>query len=77
MGDHEKARRGVDDRVVNEVPWSPEGGYASEAPEKEASQRPVHLEAQKQWTRLAYGHGQPLTEEVAWLGCGAHRDLPR
>lgn len=48
---------------------SPEGGYTSTGPGKEAFQRRVNLDVQKQWTGLAGGRGEPVREEVMYLGC--------
>lgn len=48
-----KASGRLDCRIVNKNRCSLEGGYASKGYKKEAFQRYVNLEAQKQWTVLA------------------------
>ena len=45
----------------------PEGGYASEGSEKEAFQKCVNLDAQKQQVGLASGRDTPLTREAVPL----------
>ena len=49
-----KTRKSVwlDYEMVNKIMRSLDSGYASEGSEKEASQRCINLDAQKQWTWL-------------------------
>ena len=70
------SKEGIGYRLVYKIMCSLEDGYASEGPEKEAFQRRVHLDAQKQWRRLAEGRGKSFTKAVMGPGHDCHQGLP-
>ena len=47
-----RTQQGLDNREVNTIMCSLEGGHSSKGPEREAFQRCVNLDAQKQQTGL-------------------------